>query len=137
MAAVALAAGRVANGAMKRAPEGRQAYMGGWSVAQYLRMIRSSPRAWLARWCTVFGASLSLITVIVSALDAVSVQQAIAMALPAGMITVFGLIAMTVPDAWVAWRRGFQHGYETADRAEPLSLAVEHTSKGFREVHLG
>jgi uncharacterized membrane protein len=111
--------------------------MGGWSVAQYLRMIRSNPRTRPARWCTVFGAALSLITVIVSALDAVSAQEAIAMALPAGMITVCGLIAMTVPDAWVAWRRGFQHGYETAAKSEPLSLAVEHNSKGFREVHLG
>jgi uncharacterized membrane protein len=111
--------------------------MGGWSVAHYLRMIRSNPRTRLACWCAAFGAVLSLITVIVSALDAISAQQAIAMALPAGMSTVFGLIALTVPDAWVAWRRGFQHGYETAAKSEPLSLAVEHTSKGFREVHLG
>jgi uncharacterized membrane protein len=111
--------------------------MGGWSVTQYLRMIRSNPRAQLARWCTAFGAVLSLITVIVSALDAVSAQQAIALALPAGMMTVFGLIAMTVPDVWVAWRRGFQHGYETAAKSEPLALAVEHTQKGLREVHLG
>ena len=111
--------------------------MGGWSVAHYLRMIRSNPRTRLAPWCAALGAALSLITVIVSALDVVSAQQAIAMALPAGMTTVVGLIAMTVPDAWVAWRRGFQHGYETAAKSEPLSLAVEHNSKGFREVHLG
>lgn len=111
--------------------------MGGWSVTQYLRMIRSSPRIRLAPWCTGFGAALSLITVIVSALNEISTQQAVAMALPAGMMTVFGLIAMTVPDAWVAWRRGFQHGYETAAKSEPLSLAVDHTSKNFREVHLG
>jgi uncharacterized membrane protein len=111
--------------------------MGGWSVAQYLRMIRSSPRRRLAPWCAAAGGVLSLITVIVSALDAVSAQQAIAMALPAGMTTVGGLIGMMVPDAWVAWRRGFQHGYETAAGSEPLSLAVDHTVKGFREVHLG
>jgi uncharacterized membrane protein len=111
--------------------------MGGWSITQSLRMIRSHPRIRLAPWCTAFGVLLSLITVIVSALDAITAQQAIAMALPAGLTTVFGLVAMTVPDAWVAWRRGFQHGYETAARSEPLSLAVEHTSKGFREVHLG
>ena len=85
--------------------------MGGWSVAQYLRMIRSNPRTRLAPWSAVVGGVLSLVTVIVSALDAVSAQQAIAMALPAGLMTVFGLIAMAVPDAWVAWRRGFQHGY--------------------------
>jgi uncharacterized membrane protein len=111
--------------------------MGGWSVTRYLRMIRSNPRTRLAPWCTAFGAALSLVTVIVSALDAISAQQAIAMALPAGLTTVFGLVAMTVPDVWVAWRRGFQHGYETAAKSEPISLAVEHTSKGFREVHLG
>jgi uncharacterized membrane protein len=111
--------------------------MGGWSVTRYLRMIRSNPRTRLAPWCTALGAVFSLITVIVSALDTITAQQAIAMALPAGLTTVSGLIAMTVPDAWVAWRRGFRHGYETAARSEPLSLAVEHNSKGFREVHLG
>ena len=111
--------------------------MGGWSVAHYLRMIRSNPRTRLAPWCAAVGATLSLITVIVSALDAVTAQQAIAMALPAGMSTLIGLIGMTVPDAWVAWRRGFQHGYETAARSEPLSLAVDRPAKGFREVHLG
>ena len=94
-------------------------------------------RASWAFWVTAAGTVLDLATVIVCALDAVSVQQAIAMALPAGMITVFGLMATMVPDAWVAWRRGFQHGYETAAKAEPLALAVEHNSKGFREVHLG
>jgi uncharacterized membrane protein len=137
MAAGALAAERVANGAVKRAPEGRRAYMGGRSVAQYLQLIRSSSRTRLAPWCAALGVGLSLITVIVSALDAISAQQAIAMALPAGMTTLGGLIAMTVPDAWVAWRRGFQHGYETAARSEPLSLAVDVTSKDLREVHLG
>jgi uncharacterized membrane protein len=137
MATVALAAGSVANAAEKRAPEGRRAYMGGWAVVQYLRMIGSNPRTRLAAWCAALGGVLSLVTVIVSALDAISAQQAIAMALPAGMTTVFGLIAMTVPDAWVAWRRGFRHGYETAARSEPLSLAVDHNSQNFREVHLG
>lgn len=111
--------------------------MGGWSVAQYLRMIRSNPRTRLAPWCAALGAALSLVTVIVSALDVISAQQAIAMALPSVLFTIFGLIAMTVPDVWVAWRRGFQHGYETAVKSEPLALAVEHNSKGFREVHLG
>jgi uncharacterized membrane protein len=110
--------------------------MGGWSVAQYLQMIRSDPRTRLAPWCTAVGAVLSLITVIVSALDAITAQQAIAMALAAGMTTVVGLIAMMVPDAWVAWRRGFQHGYEAAASSEPLSLAVDHASKRYREVHL-
>jgi len=111
--------------------------MGGWSVAQFLRIIRSNPRTRLAPWCAAFGGVLSLITVIVSALDAITVQQAIAMALPAGMTTVIGLIAMTVPDAWVAWRRGFQQGYQTAASSEPLSLVVEQGSKSYREVHLG
>jgi hypothetical protein len=111
--------------------------MGGWSVAHYLQMIRSRSRTWLAPWCTAVGTALSIVTVIVSALNAISAQQAVAMALPAGMTTIAGLIAMTVPDAWVAWRRGFQHGYETAAKSEPLSLAVDHTAEGFREVHLG
>lgn len=112
--------------------------MGGRSLWQHLRMIRSRSRSRLAPLCTAAGAGLSLATVIVSALNAVSAQQAIAMALPAGMMTLGGMVAMTVPDAWAAWRRGFQSGCEAAAIAEQRSLAVEVTSsKGFREVHLG
>jgi hypothetical protein len=74
--------------------------------------------------------------VIVSALNVISAQQAIAMALPAVLTTVGGLIALTVPDAWAAWRRGFQHGCDAALRCEQHPLAVDLTGKGFRKARL-
>jgi hypothetical protein len=81
------------------------------------------------------GAVLDVATVIVCALDAVSVQQAIAMALPAGLITAGGFIAWLVPDPWSAWRRGFQHGCAAAARCDP-GPAVDVAEKGLRAVRL-
>lgn len=68
----------------------------------------------LAVWNLVAGTLLDAATVIVCSLDAVSVQQAIAMALPAGLLTAGGMIALLVPDPWAAWRRGFRQGCEAA-----------------------
>ena len=99
--------------------------MGGWSLWQHLQMIRSSSRSRLAPWYTAAGVGLSVVTVIVSALNAISAQQAVALALPAGMMTLGGLVAMAVPDAWVAWRRGFEHGCEAAARSDQSSLAID------------
>jgi uncharacterized membrane protein len=62
----------------------------------------------------VVGLSGSAVTIIVSAANAVSAQQAIAMALPAGLITLGGLTVAIMPDAWTAWRRGFRHGCAAA-----------------------
>jgi uncharacterized membrane protein len=98
--------------------------------------VRSWSRTRLAAWSTAAGATLALATVIVSALDAVSAQQAIAMALPAGLTTVGGLIRTKVPDAWAAWRRGFQHGSEAAVRCQPRGQAGDVTVKAFRESRL-
>jgi len=47
-------------------------------------------------------------------MNTISTQQAIAMALPAVLITVGGIAGRVVPDAWIAWRRGFRHGCEAA-----------------------
>jgi uncharacterized membrane protein len=100
--------------------------------SDWLRLIRSRP----ALWSMAVGTVLDVATVIVSALDAVSAQQAIAMALPAGLITAGGFIALLVPDPWNAWRRGFRHGCEAAARADPSLTPVGSAQKVLRKVRL-
>jgi hypothetical protein len=75
------------------------------------------PRARLAAWNIAVGIALILATAAVSALNAISTQQAIAMALPAVLIALGGIVGWVVPDAWIAWRRGFRRGCETAGLA--------------------
>jgi hypothetical protein len=89
-----------------------------------------------ALWSTGAGVLLDVATVVVCALDAVSDQQAIAMALPAGLITAGGFIALLVPDPWRAWRRGFRHGCEAAARCDPGPTAVDAAQKGIRNTRL-
>jgi uncharacterized membrane protein len=100
--------------------------------SDWLRLIRSRP----ALWSTAAGTVLDVATVIVSALNVVSAQQAIAMALPAGLITAGGFIALLIPDPWSAWRRGFRHGCEAAARCDPSLTAVGAAQKGLRKVRL-
>ena len=63
-----------------------------------------------AAWYTGAGGALGLIAVTLSAVNAISAQQAVALALPADVTIIFGLIKVHVPDSWAAWRRGFQQG---------------------------
>jgi hypothetical protein len=79
-----------------------------------MRMWVKTVSSWrLARpavWCTGAGGALGLTAVTLSAFNAISAQQAIALALPAGVAITAGLINVYVPDSLVAWRRGFQQG---------------------------
>jgi hypothetical protein len=59
---------------------------------------------------TCAGGALGLIAVTLSAINAISAQQAIALALSAEAIIIAGLINLHVPDSLAAWRRGFQQG---------------------------
>lgn len=86
---------------------------------------QSWPRVRPAVWCTTTGAAVAIVTMILSAMDAISAQQAIALALPAITIILGGLIGMTVPDAWTAWRRGFRHGCEAALRSKTGTLTPQ------------
>ncbi len=63
---------------------------------------------------TCFGAVLGLSTVVLSATNTISAQQAIAMAVPAIVTITGGLVRMLVLDSWTAWRRGFEQGCRTA-----------------------
>jgi hypothetical protein len=71
-----------------------------------------TPRA--AAWWVGLGAILGLVTIILSAASLVSATQAIALALPATIITIGGLIRSVFPDYYTAWRRGFRQGCEVA-----------------------
>src|SRR5258708_810167 len=82
----------------------------------------------------VAGTLLTLVTIVLCLLNAISAQQAIALAMLATLATVGGLIGMIVPDAWVAWRRGFQRGCEVATSCQPHSqpgkIAADPTPPG-------
>ena len=83
-------------------------------LRQRFGRARFSARERVTAWCTVAGTTTVVITVILSAANAVSAQQAIAMALPAGVTALGGLLGLIIPDAWTAWRRGFRQGCEAA-----------------------
>ena len=87
---------------------------GEWHRRQLRPAAGAGRRDWLAAWNTAVGISLSAATVGLLALDAISTQQAIAIAVPAVLITVGGVAGLIVVDAWTAWRRGFRHGCEAA-----------------------
>ncbi|HUA31546.1 MAG TPA: hypothetical protein VMC03_21885 [Streptosporangiaceae bacterium] len=84
----------------------------------------------------VAGIILDAATVIVCALNAVSAQQAIAMALPAALITAGSFLALLVPDPWSAWRRGFMLGCEAAAWRDRPPETVDVDQKGLRTVRL-
>ena len=84
----------------------------------------------------VAGVILDVATVTVCALNAISAQQAIAMALPAALLTGGSFIAMLVPDPWSAWRRGFIHGCQAASRCDSGPATVVVAPKGLRSVRL-
>jgi hypothetical protein len=99
--------------------------MDGESHRQQLRSVVSGKRrARLATWTTAGGVGLCAITEALSVTNAISTQQAIAMALPAVIITVSGIVGRVVPDAWIAWRRGFRHGCEAAIASQRQAYAL-------------
>ena len=71
-----------------------------------------------AIFCLSTGTVLGLIAVLLSAFNRVSPQQAIALALPALMLTIGGMLWILVPDSWTAWRRGFRQGCQVGMRVQ-------------------
>ena len=98
-------------------------------LRQRLGRARFSPRERLAAGCTVVGITTVVITVILSATNAVSAQQAIAMALSAGVTAMGGLLGLIIPDPWTAWRRGFRQGCEAALRSQSDDQGVDVTTQ--------
>jgi hypothetical protein len=68
------------------------------------------------------GVLLTVVTMVLCFLNAISILWAIALAMLAIVATVVGLIGMLVPDATAAWRRGFQQGCEAAARYQTHPL---------------
>jgi hypothetical protein len=101
-----------------------------------LRTVRSRPRVRVVVWIMAVGIALSLVTVALSALNAITIQQAIAMALPATVTTIGGMIGLVVPDAWIAWRRGFRSGCETAWTCQTYRLTPDVTANALREIRV-
>jgi len=71
---------------------------------------------------TCIGGALGLAAVTLSALNAISAQQVIALALPAGVTINVGLINVYVPNSWAAWRRGFQQGCQACKLSRMLDV---------------
>ena len=86
--------------------------MDGESHRQQLRSTPGAgPRSRLAACTAVgIGIALSAVTVALAALNAISARQALAMAFAAVLITLGGTVGRIVPDASIAWRRGFRRG---------------------------
>jgi hypothetical protein len=93
------------------------------------------PRA-AARWAGV-GGILGLVTIILSAVNAVSAQQAIALALPTTVITIGGVIRSVIPDYGTAWRRGFKQGCRVALISQRDPLYSGNVVASSRPVSLG
>lgn len=70
------------------------------------------PRARAAAWCMGAGIILGTAAVICLVFRAIVVQQAIAMALPAALLVIGGVIWGSPPDAATGRRRGFQAGFQ-------------------------
>ena len=101
--------------AFSRRPRGER-HMDGESHRQQLRSTPGAgPRSRLAACTAVgIGIALSAVTVALAALNAISARQALAMAFAAVLITLGGTVGRIVPDASIAWRRGFRRGCEAA-----------------------
>ena len=98
-------------------------------LRQRLGRSRFSFRERLAAWCTGVGIITVVVTVIMCLTNFVTPQQAIAMALGAGVTVFAGLLGLIVPDPWTAWRRGFRQGCETALRYQSGDLNTDDTTK--------
>ncbi|SRR5258708_5836862 len=84
---------------------------------------RREGRGWpLIRPAVVYatvGGFLTALTMALCFSNAVTTRQAIALALPAAVITLRGWIGIIVPDALNAWRKGFREGCMAAQMADP------------------
>lgn len=95
-------------------PEGDPHEMSAGSLAERVRHAVSWGQARSGALVTCVGTVLGLSTVIFSATNMISAQQAIAMAVPAIVAITGGLIRVLVLDSWTAWRRGFEQGCQAA-----------------------
>jgi hypothetical protein len=107
---------------------------------------RMRPRVRTGVISTSAGILLTLITTALCVANAISTLQAIALALPATVATLGGWISVTVPDAWMAWRRGFQQGCKitmnsqispASDQSTVTDLLARHGGRSSSRTHRG
>lgn len=83
-------------------------------------------RARVAAWCEAIGAVLAIATLISSLLNAISAQQAVAMGLPAVLLTAGGLIAASTLAESDGGRIGFRAGLRVGTLLRKLRSAFRH-----------
>jgi hypothetical protein len=91
-----------------------------WMRADGRRLPRMRPAAMYM----AAGTLLTLLTILLGISNAISAQQTIALALLATVAMLRGVIRMIVPDAWIAWRQGFQHGCQVGISCQASHLDV-------------
>lgn len=77
-----------------------------------------------AAWCVGAGVILAIAAAMTSALGAVSVQQAIAMGLPAAVLIIGGLTAAVLPDAATGRRLSFRAGFRVGSLVTSLGSVI-------------
>ena len=89
---------------------------------------RPRPRA--AVWCMGAGIILGAAAVICLVCRAIVVQQAIAMALPAALLVISGVIWGSPPDAATGRRLGFQTGFQLGSLVSRLRSLLRRRRNG-------
>lgn len=84
-----------------------------WIDRVGLRRAVRSAAAWAC-----FGGTLGLATIVLGACKFVDTESLIALAVPAIVISIGGLINMLIPDVGTAWRRGFEQGCRAGAMAQ-------------------
>lgn len=98
--------------------------MDGGPPARRHRERRGWPHTRTATVYLAVGGFLTVLTMALCFSNAVTTRQAIALALPAALITLMGWIGMIVPDALIAWRKGFREGCRAAQMADPPATSA-------------
>lgn len=107
---------------------------------------RIRPRVRTGVISTGAGLLLTVLTTALCIANAISTLQAIALAVPAIVGTLGGWISVTVPDAWMAWRRGFQQGCKVAmssqissapDKSTVTDLVARHSRRSSSRTQRG
>jgi hypothetical protein len=89
------------------------------------------PAARRAAWCAAAGVFLGAVAVICLAFGAVSVQQAIAVGLPAALLIITGIVMAVLPDPATGQRTGFQAGYLAGSLLSRWRSAFRHRGNGY------
>ena len=88
------------------------------------------PRARAAAWCMGAGIILGAAAVICLFCRAIVVQQAIAMALPAALLVIGGVICGSPPDAATGRRLGFLTGFQLGSLVSRLRSLFRRRGNG-------